>query len=813
MGRTGRRARATLGPEVAREKVVSGPRMRLDRAMPPDFSRFRAPALAALAVLAPLLGGSTEEWSRGALCVATAAVLLAWPPRRAPGALWTGLALALVTLAGAAFLPARWFPLPVWRQVLTAGFEVPLAGTRTPQPWLTLEGAGLFLAGLSFAAAVVAHRWSREERRAAVRTYALGMLLLAGLAVGAVLAKWHVPWWPQPLNSTLDFGFFPNRNQTANVLALGGIMTAALGFDALGDRRRSGYGWFASLALLAVALVAAYSRAGIALFFGGTAGWLLIALRAPGSKKGAMLGLAGVLVLLAAFLLFGGETLQRFQRRGDGPTADFRVEIQHDAWRLAQVQPGLGSGLGTFEPLFALARAESIRQNRARHPESDWLWAAVELGWPAVALLGVALGWWFRETLPFDAGSDRALRSAAAVCGLGFAVHGLIDVSGHRPGALWPALLLYGLARHPRRAGVERAGVAPVFRAGAVVIAGFGLRWVAAAAWPERMERWPTSGTLAWREELMGRANSAGDYPAVITQAEAALRIAPLKWNLYYDRAVARAAAPGGTQAAVDDFDRARFLEPQWVELCLSEGRVWLALDEPALTLDAWSEALRRAGPEAAGLFPQLLAAGWKKLAVRAGLAGLAQTNADYLVAYLEYASGLDFDVEANRLLERDPELRTLSAAQRRRLLDAWFRRGDRDAWLGLLMAHPEWQEDAWLGLAHHCAQRQNFERAWQFVRRYGPVPVLPQIVSGKSLAELERGFHFHPEDLQEGLAFFTALRQQRQLDEALATLQAVDRLPGRPDYVPWLEAELWAEKREWAKAWEAWQRYYAGRR
>ncbi len=273
---------------------------------------------------------------------------------------------------------------------------------------------------------------------------------------------------------------------------------------------------------------------------------------------------------------------------------------------------------------------------------------------------------------------------------------------------------------------------------------------------------------------------------------------------------MARAATPGQLQAAASDFDRARFLEPRWVDLCMGEGRIWLALDEPQLTLDAWAEALRRAGPDAPGYFEQMLSAGWKKLGVRAGLAQLAQTNPEFLVAWLDRADRLEFDIETARLLERDPGLQTLSPAQRRRLFAAWFRGGDRDQWLALMAAHPEWQEEAWPWIAQHYAQRQDHERAWRFVQRYATPPALPQLSSGHSMAELERGFHFHPEDLQQGLALYAALRNLRQTDEALATLLALDAIAGRPAYVSWLEAELWAEKGDWQKAWEAWQRYSA---
>ena len=777
-----------------------------ERSDPPPA---RSRALVALAVLAPALGGSTELWARGALLTATAAVLVIWPPRRSPGKAWLAIWSALLTLAAAtAFLPARWFPTPPWRQLLTGTFEVPLPPTLSPQPWLSAEAAGLFFAALAYAAALAAHGWRSASRREAARIYALGILALTALAIGSLVSKWHVPWWPQPANSGIGFGFFPNRNQTANVVALAGIMMAALAWESLNRQQRRGYFWFAGLALAGVGLVISYSRAGIVLFIGGAVAWVLLSLRFSASKKGATLGFAAVLVLLAGFFLFGGETLKRFERQTAPPGRDYRLEIQHDAWLLAAQRPWLGQSLASFEPVFAVTQRPSFRQDRALHPESDWLWAAVEMGWPAVALMAGALGLWAWRTLPFESGSDRYLRSAAAVCGVAFAAHGLVDVSGHRAGSLWPALFLFSIALHPRVTGGERPWVAPLFRACGVVTGCFGVWWLISAMWPARTLPAPTSGTLAFLERQADDANQAANPPAALAAADAGLRISPLQWRLYYQRALARAATPGRLQAAASDFDTARFLEPRWVDLCLGEGRIWLAVDEPQLALDAFIEALRRAGDRAPEFFDQMLAMSRKKFEVRMGLARIAERHPPFLVIWLEQSGGLDFQLPVERLLERDPELNTLNGPQRKRLFTAWYRAGDRGRLIELLIAHPEWQEDAWPWIARYYASRGDQERAWHFVQRYATPPTLPHLNSAQSLAELERGFHFHPDDFQKGLELYSALRKLRQTDEALATLRAVESIPGSPRYLPWLEAELWAEKREWARAWAAYERF-----
>jgi len=509
------------------------------------------------------------------------------------------------------------------------------------------------------------------------------------------------------------------------------------------------------------------------------------------------------------FLLFGGRTLERFQATSVGAGGDAgRAKIHAEALRLANAQPGIGHGAGNFERIFALTREPGPEQIAILHPESDWLWLAAELGWPAVALVVAALLAWGWQTRPYDSGSGRYLRSAAAVGALAFAVHGLMDVSGHRLGALWPALLLLSLARHRRhQPDADARWAAPGFRLLGVALIALGGWWIYAAVRPERTQAWPTSSTLAWLERATDEELIAGNPVAAFTHAEAGLRIQPLNWTLHYQRGAAIASNGGNRQEAARAFDRARFLQPRYAQLTMTEGLFWLALGEVPMTVDAWVETLRRAGPRKQGFYSQMINQSWQRTEMRTLLATLGRPEPDLLLTWLGWANPLELELEIARLLDADPNLTRFTDPQRRGLFEVWARMGDSGSLVELIRKHPAWMPEAWLGLARHYARAGDHERAWRFAEQYGPAPVLPQIATGKSVAELERGFLVN-NDLLDGVALVMNLRNLRQNEEALATVKELNKRPTRPLYLGYLEAKMRAERSEWKLAWEAWERY-----
>src|SRR5438067_8012241 len=265
--------------------------------------------------------------------------------------------------------------------------------------------------------------------------------------------------------------------------------------------------------------------------------WHLASARRWASAKRLGLGAAAVVLLLTLFFLFGGETLERFQHLptgGNPGEGEFRVRVQRDALKFSTVSPWLGVELGNFETLFPQAREASVEQIAIIHPESDWLWAACEMGWLAPALLIAAFVFWMKKCLPIRSEQGEAVRLAAMVGVVIFLLHGLVDVSGHRIGSAWVALLFAGLALPARE--TTRGGLAPrlIFPALAIGLAVMATWWFASL---RGLDAPPTTSALERLRNRIAAAALENDVTAERNLTTAALQIAPLDWTLYFQRA------------------------------------------------------------------------------------------------------------------------------------------------------------------------------------------------------------------------------------------------------------------------------------
>jgi O-antigen ligase len=759
--------------------------------------------VALLPVLACFLGGATQKWEEGVVTTLLALYLLVRPPRFSLGALTNLVLLTLFILAAVAFLPASWFFQPGWRAALVNDFRIQLPSTLTPQPWITLTYLLSFAAGLSWLYVVSAQDLELREVRFQLRLFTSGIALLAVICIAFYLAHTTPLFWHNEGN----FGPFPNRNQSGDLFGVAGIMILACVQDDLRRRRKWWIVWILALVVLVVATMLSFSRSGIGILLVGGAIWLGAFAFRQSSPSPLAVGVSFLLLLLAAPLLFDGQIFERFRLHDfGGISKDFWWRIFHDTFRLIRNSPWCGIGFGNFESIFAIFRGASPGDRRALHPESDWLWLWTELGWPAVVLTIVVSALLVKRVFPLRVGTNQGYRLAALIAALLFAIHGIIDVSGHQVGTAFAAVFLLGLSRHRPLCLMTSWWMPILFRFVGLVLLGTGLASVVAARGEKLL---PGSVGVSSAKQLSALADGEGNFIETIALTTRALRWAPLDWQLYLTRAVAE-VEPSQTANAIDDFRRARFLEPIAYEVPLAEGNAWLPY-RPTLAVTAWREALRRAGPLRPEVYASMLSdASLASPEASPFLEEIGLSEHDLTLPYLDRLSDAPFNRAFAQLLGNDPTLQSFSETEKLALFAFWSERGDPEEISRAVEQHPEWLGYAWLGMAKYKASKGDFRAAYELTQRYGEPVALPRVSSRLSLQDLENRFHAAPDNSGIGYELYRAQMQNGRVDEALLTVRHFSARANSPPYFHFLEARCWAEKQNWERAWNAWQAFQA---
>ena len=771
----------------------------------PQFPRFDPldVSLVGLTLLAPALGVATGLGGQATLLLGSAVLMCLRPPVQWPPRFLLGLALTLALLAGAAFLPATWVGASAWRLALDQRLQLPIEGTLTPQPWITLEHATLLLGALIWGGYLATREWRMRTRRV-VTLYAAGILLLGVLALLCYFTGYEFVLWQPVLR---NFGFFPNRNQTANLLAIAGVLMLALAFHGAGHSKRRGVFWAVGYAVIVAGVVINGSRAGVVLLFAGSLAWLLWANRGRRRHLQLVFGTSALLLALAGFLLFGGELVERLLAPIDARSVvdfDGRSRVQADALRLYRDASWHGVGLGNFESAFAGYRQLSSAENRALHPESDWLWLGIELGWLAPWLVLGGLAGWLARCWPRPDDPDASIQKALVVAGILFAAHGFVDVSGHRLGTLWPALLLLGLLGKNQRPAEPSRGPQRAYRIAALALGAMAVGWLGSVlGWLQ----WPNSATVAALHEQVVRAGEREQHDLTISRATAALRIAPLDWRFYFRRAAAGLLGARETHQVHAYFNRALFLEPNLTAIAFEEASLWLRR-EPELALAPWAEALARRPADRVGRYAQMLAAARGVSQIASELCALSHGDPDLLFAYLKQATAQEAAIEVEKYLVEDTDLKRLSADQKEFLFRLWVRHGSREQFEQQLAAHPEWMSQAWLAQVEVLAGASRFQEACGLAARHASQPVLPNAVVQRTLEELKRSLALSPKDFALGYSVYRALVEANQPQEALGILRRLAPLPDSPKYFSYLAARSEMAEEEWERAWKAWRRY-----
>jgi len=191
-------------------------------------------------------------------------------------------------------------------------------------------------------------------------------------------------------------------------------------------------------------------------------------------------------------------------------------------------------------------------------------------------------------------------------------------------------------------------------------------------------------------------------------------------------------------------------------------------------------------------------------------LEAIGLSEHDLALPYLDRLSDASFNRALAQLLKNDPNLQSFSETEKLALFAVWSERGNPGELSRAVEQHPDWLRYAWLGMAKHIASRNDFRAAYEFTQQYGEPVALPRVAANFSLQDLENRFAAEPNNYGIGYELYRAQMQSGRVDDALLTARHFSERPNSPAYFSFLEAQCWAKKQNWERAWNAWQAFHA---
>jgi|GEM_PF-359156 len=753
-----------------------------------------------------LLGGGHHVYALGLALILPGLALLLRPPTQSLGK-W--LDVGVFGLLGSllfAFVPLFYWKAPSWRTTARDVFELELPWSLSVQPWISFEAYLLALAGFCWLYAASGWKVNYSGRKWIYFWLSCAMAVFAG---AVVLGNLYGLRYPGAENATA-FSFFPNRNQTSNLIAIGGVLTFGYAMEGLRGRRLIQVVGLVASTLCLVALVHGVSRAGLLLYFGGICLWFIFSLRRSSVSLFFKVGIPLVLLIFSFFITSHEPAALRVKEYLSSPSEwgqGYRMLIFRDAVDMIEEAPLTGHGLGTFEAVFPQYRDVSRNFQRAVHPESDLFWLAAEGGLLAVGFFGLLLVTYFYKCRTSGSGRSGAFRMIALTGVVLFLVHGLFDVSGHRPGTAYFAVLFVALAL-PR---ATSADVRPTFKpvvwrsvGGALLF--FGGLWVFGGVFGL-----PTHSSVAWdiQEQRAEEACAVADLASAERAMDQAIALRPLNWRGYFQRAQIRLSRGGVRDEAAQDFRCARFVEPNIGMVAYEEGRAWLPYDV-ARTVSAWREALARYADSKDDLYRRMLEKASKNVALMEGLCEMSQVDPYYRANLLLFLRDDTFIREVKKELRAEPSLGRFTPEQRTAIVRRWIRAGGIDEVDAYLLEFGDTVDSPWMLYAMLWQNQSRYEEAVEMMREGLPVPGIPDVkIDLSRIDRLRRGFFAASNDLAKGTALMGYYVEQGDYSDALLVAEQLLKHSNPPSYVYYWRAEILYELEDYFESWYAFQEYW----
>ena len=383
----------------------------------------------AVAICFVVAGGTSAPTALARLCLSAISLVAiaaaAWRLRLHPPTTLGRNAIALIAamlalmLAQQLMLPASWgAALPGRGTFAAQAAELginPLRMAWSLDPAATRDTLLATLPGIAmFALALACPARNRLVFAGTIAAVAVVSAILGMVQRFTASETWYLY---DPGTLGMATGFFANRNFLAALLYTSIPMLGALTLAAVREQKMPGWlGAALGLAYLLVilgGLAATASRAGIILCMAAIIATALLpwssltSLRTRASKR---VMIYGMLAFMFIFSQFGLAGLLRLA--ATDPLTDYRSTISHVSWTAAKAMLPMGSGFGTFVPVYQMFETPAdIRPEYVNHAHNDWLELVLEGGIPAMVLLAAFLGlvgmasvriWMRRSEAPVD---------------------------------------------------------------------------------------------------------------------------------------------------------------------------------------------------------------------------------------------------------------------------------------------------------------------------------------------------------------------------------------------------------------------------
>ncbi len=754
-------------------------------------------------LLLVLSGGGHNPLAFGVAALAPGLLLLMRPPQTGFGRGIRVSALAFLACMCLAFIPQFYWPNADWKGTAVDTYGIDLPWMLSIQPRISLEGCILLVAGFAWFTTLANSRLNGAGLKWTLFAFSSVALVLAGVSVYGNLNDMRYVM----AEEAQIFSFFPNRNQNANFLSIAGVVSFGFALEGLRQKRSLHMIGFVASGLCLFALILGLSRAGMFFYFVGIAMILIIQYTKLKSGFYLKFGIPFVLLAFLGALISRERSFDRLVSFLSTPAemfSDYRMQVFRDAWAMFLEAPVTGVGMGNFAAIFPQYRDASISSQAVIHPESDLLWLLAEGGLLAVVSLVVVLFLVGRLCLSKRSGRGVSYRPVLFVALLMFGLHSLVDVSAHRPGTVYLALLLAALA--VPRSRLQVSALRPLWwRSLGAVLSIVGVLWIGSYAFGWRIH---SSALADVHGEQVDGYIKGQDYMRANALLSKQLKQRPLDWRLYYQRAQLELADLGDRKAAAESFRAARFVQPNFALVCVEEGFAWLPYDL-SRAVAAWRESLFRVSNDHMKDFDRMVRAGRKNPLLLDRLALLSELEPEYRVHFLGQLKASQFDKELTRELGSDPDLSSYTKQQRSELLKLWINHSDLEAAEAFIVKHETDLSRPWQLWAELRKSQARFKEAVEIVRESVTAPVIPEVEFEEAeLAVIERGFAVVPSDLSKGTGLLKYYLRVGDLEKALLVADKMAELNDAPTFALYWKAEVLYQMEDYIESWYVFDTY-----